>query len=87
MMIKEFYPPRRILLGPGPSEADPRVLAALSAPLIGHLDPEFLGVMDDIQSLLRTVFETRNRLTVPISGTGSAGMETAFVNLIEPGDS
>jgi alanine-glyoxylate transaminase/serine-glyoxylate transaminase/serine-pyruvate transaminase len=87
MMIKEFYPPRRILLGPGPSEADPRVLAALSAPLIGHLDPEFLRVMDDIQSLLRTVFETRNRLTVPISGTGSAGMETAFVNLIEPGDS
>jgi alanine-glyoxylate transaminase / serine-glyoxylate transaminase / serine-pyruvate transaminase len=87
MMMKKFHPSRRILLGPGPSEADPRVLAALSAPLIGHLDPEFLQLMDDIQSLLRTVFETQNRLTIPISGTGSAGMETAFVNLIEPGDS
>jgi alanine-glyoxylate transaminase / serine-glyoxylate transaminase / serine-pyruvate transaminase len=85
--MEEFHPPRRILLGPGPSEADPRVLAALSGPLVGHLDPEFLRVMDDIQSLLRTLFETRNKLTIPISGTGSAGMEAALVNLIEPGDS
>jgi alanine-glyoxylate transaminase / serine-glyoxylate transaminase / serine-pyruvate transaminase len=85
--MEEFHPPRRILLGPGPSEADPRVLAALSGALVGHLDPEFLRVMDDIQSLLRTVFETRNKLTIPISGTGSAGMEAALVNLIEPGDS
>lgn len=81
-----FFPPKRILLGPGPSEADPRVLSALSAPLIGHLDPVFLRVMDDIQNLLRYVFETDNRVTIPISATGSAGMEAAFVNLIEPGD-
>src|SRR5580765_748554 len=85
-LMREFHPPRRILLGPGPSDADPRVLTALAAPLIGHLDPEFLKVMDDIQSSLRSVFQTQNRLTIPISGTGSAGMETAFVNLIEPGD-
>lgn len=84
--MNEFHPPRRILLGPGPSDADPRVLAAMSAPLVGHLDPAFLQVMNDIQSLLRFVFETQNKLTIPISGTGSAGMETAFVNLIEPGD-
>ncbi len=85
--MKEFYPPKRTLLGPGPSDVDPRVLSALSAPLVGHLDPSFLQVMDDIQHLLRMVFETRNRLTIPISATGSAGMEAAFVNLIEPGDS
>lgn len=84
--MNELLPPRRILLGPGPSDADPRVLAALSKPLLGHLDPEFLRVMDDIQSLLRFVFQTKNRLTIPVSGTGSAGMEAAFVNLIEPGD-
>ena len=84
--MKEFNPPKRILLGPGPSDVDPRVLSALSTPLVGHLDPAFLRVMDDIQQLLRTVFETRNRLTIPISATGSAGMEAAFVNLIEPGD-
>lgn len=85
--MNQFHPPRRILLGPGPSDADNRVLCALSAPLVGHLDPEFLKVMDDIQSLLRYVFETQNKLTIPISGTGSAGMEAAFVNLVEPGDS
>jgi alanine-glyoxylate transaminase/serine-glyoxylate transaminase/serine-pyruvate transaminase len=84
--MKEFHPSRRILLGPGPSDVDHRVLAALSLPLVGHLDPDFLQVMDDIQSLLRYVFETQNKLTIPISGTGSAGMETAFVNLVEPGD-
>ena len=84
--MKEFNPPKRILMGPGPSDVDPRVLGALSAPLVGHLDPAFLEVMDDIQQLLRTVFETGNRLTIPISATGSAGMEAAFVNLIEPGD-
>ena len=85
--MNEFHPPRRILLGPGPSDADNRVLSALSAPLVGHLDPEFLKVMDDIQALLRYVFETQNKLTIPISGTGSAGMEAAFVNLVESGDS
>lgn len=84
--MKEFYPPKRILLGPGPSDVDPRILNALSAPLVGHLDPEFLTVMDDIQMSLRKVFETDNRLTIPISATGSAGMEAAFVNLVEPGD-
>lgn len=84
--MNEFNPPKRILMGPGPSDVDPRVLSALSAPLVGHLDPAFLGVMDDIQQLLRTVFETGNRLTIPISATGSAGMEAAFVNLVEPGD-
>ncbi|MEW5979412.1 MAG: alanine--glyoxylate aminotransferase family protein [Acidobacteriota bacterium] len=82
-----FFPPKRILLGPGPSDADPRVLAALALPLVGHLDPAFLKLMDNIQSLLREVFETQNRLTIPISGTGSAGMEAAFANLVEPGDS
>ena len=84
--MNEFYPPKRILLGPGPSDVDPRVLSALSAPLVGHLDPVFLQVMDEIQRLLRTVFETGNRLTIPLSATGSSGMEAAFVNLIEPGD-
>ena len=84
--MNEFHPSKRILLGPGPSDADYRVLAALSTPLVGHLDPEFLKVMDDIQLLLRYAFETQNKLTIPISGTGSAGMEAAFVNLVEPGD-
>ena len=84
--MDEFHPSKRILLGPGPSDVDPRVLAAMSDPLVGHLDPEFLRVMDDIQTSLRHAFQTRNRLTLPISGTGSAGMEAAFVNLVEPGD-
>ncbi len=78
--------PKRILLGPGPSPVDERVLRALSQPLLGHLDPLFLRIMDQIQELLRYVFETRNRLTIPISGTGSAGMEAALINLLEPGD-
>jgi len=76
----------RVLLGPGPSMAHPRVLAAMSAPLIGHLDPEFLGLMDRMQELLRYAFETGNRLTMPISGTGSAAMEAAIANTVEPGD-
>ena len=78
--------PSRILMGPGPSDVDPRVLAALSAPIVGHLDPYFLGVMDQMQSMLREVFRTKNELTLAVSGTGSAGMETCVVNLIEPGD-
>ena len=82
-----FSPPKRILMGPGPSDVDPLVLKAMAAPLIGHLDPAFLNLMDNIQQLLRKLFETNNRLTLPISATGSAGMEAAFVNLIEPGDS
>jgi alanine-glyoxylate transaminase/serine-glyoxylate transaminase/serine-pyruvate transaminase len=73
-------------MGPGPSEIDPRVLAALAAPTVGHLDPYFLKVMDELQAMLRQVFRTENKLTLAVSGTGSAGMETVVVNLIEPGD-
>ncbi|OYW19852.1 MAG: alanine--glyoxylate aminotransferase, partial [Planctomycetales bacterium 12-60-4] len=79
-------PPRRILMGPGPSDISPRVLAALAAPTVGHLDPYFLKVMDELQGMLRQVFRTQNPLTLAVSGTGSAGMETLVVNLIEPGD-
>ncbi len=79
-------PGARILLGPGPSNVPSRVLRALSLPLLGHLDPDFLRVMDETQALLRDTFRTRNRLTFPVSGTGSAGMEACFVNLVEPGD-
>jgi len=86
MALQEFIPPRRLLLGPGPSLVHPRVLRSLSAPLLGHLDPLFLTVMNDIQASLRTVFDTEHRFTIAISGTGSAGMEASIVNLIEPGD-
>lgn len=79
-------PPIRILLGPGPSPVHPRVLEALSLPVIGHLDPKFLEIMDQTMAMLREVFQTKNRLALPMSGTGSAGMETCFVNLIEPGE-
>jgi len=79
-------PPRRILMGPGPSDIHPRVLAALAAPTVGHLDPYFLRVMDELQGMLRQVFRTENQLTLAVSGTGSAGMETVVVNLVEPGD-
>src|SRR5436309_11857425 len=79
-------PSPRFLLGPGPSEVHPRVLAALGMPLLGHLDPEFVTLMDETQNLLRYTFQTENRLTLAVSGTGSAGMETVVVNLIEPGD-
>lgn len=82
----EAETPRRILLGPGPSNVHPRVLRALSTPLVGHLDPAFIGLMEETKTLLRQVFQTDNALTLPISGTGSAGMETCFVNLVEPGD-
>ncbi|MEZ6061803.1 MAG: alanine--glyoxylate aminotransferase family protein [Planctomycetaceae bacterium] len=79
-------PPLRILMGPGPSDIHPSVLAAMAAPTVGHLDPYFLRVMDEVQSMLRHVFGTENKMTMAISGTGSAGMETCVVNLIEPGD-
>lgn len=81
-----FAPPSRLLLGPGPSMVDPRVLAAQALPLVGHLDPSFLSLMDDVKAQLRTVFRTANPFTLPISGTGSAGMEASFVNFIRPGD-
>ncbi len=84
--MQEFLPPRRLLLGPGPSTVHPRVLRSMSAPLLGHLDPAFLVVMNEIQTLLRQVFATTNRFTIAISGTGSAGMEASIVNLVEPGD-
>ena len=79
-------PPIRTLLGPGPSPVSPRVLAALALPVVGHLDPKFLEIMDQSMAMLREVFQTKNRLALPMSGTGSAGMETCFVNLVEPGD-
>lgn len=78
--------PPRLLLGPGPSLVDPRVLQVMASPLVGHLDPYFLQVMDHTQELLRYVFETENQLTIPVSGTGSAAMEAAVANMIEPGD-
>lgn len=83
---KDLDSPGRILLGPGPSMMHPRVLRAMALPMIGHLDPMFLEVMDDVQELLRFVFQTNNELTIPVSGTGSAGMEAALSNFIEPGD-
>src|SRR3989441_3599626 len=83
---EKFQPPKRVLLGPGPSPVEDRVLEAMAAPVLGHLDPLFLRCMDDIQAMLRYVFETDNRVTVPISATGSAGMEASLVNIIEPGD-
>ncbi|MEM7356065.1 MAG: alanine--glyoxylate aminotransferase family protein [Acidobacteriota bacterium] len=79
-------PPHRVLLGPGPSDVSPRVLAALARPTLGHLDPEYLDIMDRTSRMLRIVFRTDNRLTLAVSGTGSAGMEACVVNLIEPGD-
>lgn len=84
--FKSFRPPERLLLGPGPSPVPQRVLDALARPTIGHLDPRFVAMMDELKELLRYAFRTRNALTLPISAPGSAGMEAAFVNLIEPGD-
>jgi alanine-glyoxylate transaminase / serine-glyoxylate transaminase / serine-pyruvate transaminase len=84
--FRDIDPGQRVLMGPGPSDVPARVLQAMSAPCIGHLDPYFLAVMDETQRLLRSLFQTKNALTIPVSGTGSAGMETCFVNLVEPGD-
>ncbi|MFN9718995.1 MAG: pyridoxal-phosphate-dependent aminotransferase family protein [Planctomycetota bacterium] len=86
MTVPQISPPQRILMGPGPSDIHPSVLSAMAAPTVGHLDPYFLKVMDEVQSMLRHVFQTTNHMTMAISGTGSAGMETCVVNLIEPGD-
>ena len=81
------FPERpRLLLGPGPSNAHPRVLEAMSRPLLGHLDPVFLALMDEVQDGLRHVFGTTNEMTLPLSATGSAGMEATLCNLLEPGD-
>jgi alanine-glyoxylate transaminase / serine-glyoxylate transaminase / serine-pyruvate transaminase len=84
--FQSLNPPIRTLLGPGPSNIHPRVQMAMSAPLVGHLDPYFQSLMDDTVALLRYVFRTKNKLTFPVSGTGSAGMEAAFDNFLEPGD-
>jgi len=85
-MTRSFYPPQRTLMGPGPSDVSPRVLAAMARPTIGHLDPKFLQLMDEIKALLQYAFQTTNALTLPISAPGSAGMEACFVNLVSPGD-
>ncbi|MCL4147865.1 UNVERIFIED_CONTAM: hypothetical protein GTU68_024853, partial [Idotea baltica] len=82
----QLNPSNRILMGPGPSDAHPRVLKAMATPLIGHLDPEFLVIMDDIKEMVQQTFQTQNPLTFVVSAPGSAGMETCLVNLLEPGD-
>jgi alanine-glyoxylate transaminase/serine-glyoxylate transaminase/serine-pyruvate transaminase len=84
--VGELSPPDRTLMGPGPSDVHSRVLRAMSTPLVGHLDPSFIEIMDDVQELLRYVFRTDNEWTIPVSGTGSAAMEAAIGNLTEPGD-
>ena len=84
--MQTFNPPVRTLMGPGPSDVHPRVLEALSRPTIGHLDPAFIRMMDELKELLQYAFQTRNAMTMPVSAPGSAGMETCFVNLVEPGD-
>ena len=85
--MNELQPPQKVLLGPGPSTVHPRVLQALSLPVMGHLDPAFFQVMDDVCEMLRMVFHTTNSMTVPVSSTGTGAMETACANIIEPGDS
>src|SRR5690349_10632243 len=82
----ELQPSARALLGPGPSNIHPRVMKAMLSPIVGHLDPDFVRVMEDIKKLLRIVFQTGNEITFPVSGTGSAGMETMMTNLIDEGD-
>lgn len=84
--VGALNPPDRILMGPGPSDVHPRVLRAMSTPLVGHLDPVFIEIMQEVQALLRYTFRTANRWTIPVSGTGSAAMEAAFANMVEPGD-
>ncbi len=86
MSIQSFIPPHRILMGPGPSDIYPQVLQALSRPTVGHLDPLFIGMMDELKQLLKYAFQTDNEFTIAVSAPGSAGMETCFVNLIEKGD-
>ncbi|PSU32794.1 pyridoxal-phosphate-dependent aminotransferase family protein [Photobacterium lutimaris] len=86
MTIGSFYPPQRTLMGPGPSDIYPQVLQALSRPTIGHLDPLFIGMMDELKQLLQYAFQTQNTFTIAVSAPGSAGMEACFVNLVEPGD-
>lgn len=84
--FSSFIPPTRVLMGPGPSDVYPQILEALARPTIGHLDPTFVDLMDEVKQLLQFAFQTNNTLTMPISAPGSAGMESVFVNLVEPGD-
>src|SRR5579862_4454372 len=86
MSLPEIDPPARILMGPGPSNIPARVYRAMMMPTVGHMDPTYFKVMDDVQLLLRETFQTANPLTLAVSGTGMSGMETALVNLLEPGD-
>jgi len=86
MQFRPFNPPVRTLMGPGPSDVHPRILEAMSRPTIGHLDPAFIQMMEEVKTLLQYAFQTRNELTMPVSAPGSAGMETCFANLVEPGD-
>ncbi len=86
MSNSSFLPPVRTLMGPGPSDVHPRILSAMARPTIGHLDPLFVEMMDEVKSLLQYAFKTENQLTIPVSAPGSAGMESCFVNLVEPGD-
>ena len=86
MYYKDLNPGKRILMGPGPSDVHPRVLKAMSTPLVGHLDPDFLTIMNETKVMLKKIFQTENEFTVALSGTGSAGMEACLVNLLEPGD-
>ena len=86
MSTQSFHPPVRTLMGPGPSDVNPRILEAMSRPTVGHLDPVFVALMDEMKGMLRYAFRTENDLTMPVSAPGSAGMEMCFVNLIEPGD-
>ena len=85
-MTNSFHPPARTLMGPGPSDVNPRILEALSRPTIGHLDPAFTSMMDELKTLLQFAFRTTNELTIPVSAPGSAGMECIFANLVEPGE-
>ncbi len=85
-MYADLNPGKRVLMGPGPSDVHPRVLKAMSTPLVGHLDPDFLAIMNETREMLKEVFQTKNELTIALSGTGSAGMEACLVNLLEPGD-
>ena len=82
----QLAPSQRLLLGPGPSDVHPRVLGVMTTPLLGHLDPQFLGIMNDVQSMLRDAYRTKNPMTLSIPATGMAGMETCLFNLLEPGD-
>ncbi len=86
MAISRFIPPHRTLMGPGPSDVSPRVLQALAQPTLGHLDPLFIGMMDEVKTLLQYAFQTQNPVTLALSAPGSAGMEACFVNLVEPND-